>query len=75
VANAGYVILRKLLDPASTLMGFPTTVALLTAFFGIMMLGLGIVGVYVAKIFVQGQQRPLFIVKNIEQHQPDDHVD
>lgn len=75
MANAGYVILRKLLDPASTLMGFPTMVALLTAFFGIMMLGLGIIGVYVAKIFVQGQQRPLFIVRSIEQSEPSHHVD
>lgn len=75
LANAGYVVLRKLLDPASTLMGYPTMVALLTAFFGIMMVGLGIIGVYVAKIFVQGQQRPLFIVKNIEQHKPADHAD
>lgn len=75
LANAGYVVLRKLLDPASTLLGFPTMVALLTAFFGIMMVGLGVIGVYVAKIFVQGQQRPLFIVKNVEQYKPDDHAD
>lgn len=74
--NAGYVVLRKLLDPASTLLGFPTMVALLTAFFGVMMLGLGVIGVYVARIFVQGQQRPLFIVKHIEQSPgPNDHVD
>lgn len=75
LVNAGYVIVRKLLDPASTLMGYPTMVALLTAFFGIMMLGLGVIGVYVARIFVQGQQRPLFIVRHIEQSEPTDHVD
>ncbi|MCX7514574.1 glycosyltransferase family 2 protein [Frateuria hangzhouensis] len=75
LANASYVVVHKLLDPASTMMGFPTIVALLTAFFGIMMLGLGVIGVYVAKIFVQGQQRPLFIVRNIEQSGCDDHVD
>jgi len=73
LANAGYVVLRKLLHPDSTLVGFPTIVALLTAFFGIMMIGLGIIGVYVARIFVQGQQRPLFIVKHIEQSAESSH--
>lgn len=64
--NAGYVVIRKLIDPASTAMGYPTMVALLTAFFGLLMIGMGIVGIYVARIFVQTQQRPLFIVKDIE---------
>ncbi len=64
--NAGYVVVRKLIHPASTLTGFPTIVALLTAMFGFLMLGLGIVGLYVARIFVQTQGRPLFIIKNIE---------
>lgn len=67
LANAAYVVLRKLIDPSSTLVGFPTIVALLTAFFGVMMIGLGIIGIYVGRIFVQTQQRPLYIVKHIEQ--------
>ena len=65
-ANAGYVIVRKLVDPGSTALGYPTMVALLTAFFGLLMIGLGVIGIYVARIFVQSQQRPLYIVKNIE---------
>ena len=65
-ANAGYVVLHKLLHPASTLTGFPTIVALLTAMFGFLMLGLGVVGIYVARIFVQTQGRPNFIIKSID---------
>jgi putative glycosyltransferase len=66
MTNAGYVVARKLIHPASTLTGFPTIVALLTTMFGFLMLGLGVVGLYVARIFVQTQGRPLFIIKNIE---------
>jgi len=66
LANATYVVARKLIYPDSTLAGFPTLVALLTVMFGFLMLGLGIIGVYVARIFVQTQGRPLFIVKDVE---------
>ncbi|MEO8870311.1 MAG: glycosyltransferase family 2 protein [Granulicella sp.] len=66
LANAAYVVLRKVLYPDSTLMGFPTIITLLTAMFGIMMLSLGVVGIYVARIFVQTQGRPLFIIKDID---------
>jgi putative glycosyltransferase len=66
LANAVYVVVHKLVHPESTLVGFPTIVALLTAMFGIMMLSLGVIGIYVARIFVQTQGRPLFIIKNIE---------
>lgn len=66
IAHAGYIVVRKILHPASTLAGFPTLVALLAAMFGIIMLSIGIIGVYVARIFVQAQNRPIYIVKNIE---------
>jgi putative glycosyltransferase len=64
--NAGYVIVEKLLHPMNTLVGFPSIIAVITAMFGVMMLSIGIVGVYVARIFVQTQGRPLFIIKSIE---------
>lgn len=75
--NAAFVVLRKIIYPDSTMLGFATMVALLTGFFGVMMLGLGVVGVYVARIFVQTQQRPLYIVKNIERSNvgPERHAD
>ncbi|KGI78889.1 glycosyltransferase family 2 protein [Oleiagrimonas soli] len=72
-ANAGYVVVNKLIDPASTALGYPSVVALLTAFFGLLMISLGVVGIYVARIFVQTQQRPLFIVKDIEPSASEPH--
>ncbi len=65
-SHAAYIIVRKLLHPESTLVGFPSIVALLTGMFGVMMLALGIIGLYVARIFVQTQGRPIFIIKHID---------
>ena len=69
VASAMYasvILVHKLLHPDATLAGFPSLVALLAGMFGILMLSLGTIGVYIARIFVQTQGRPIFIVKNIE---------
>lgn len=65
-AHATFIIMHKLLYPEATLAGFPSIVALLTGMFGIMMLGLGVIGIYVARIFVQTQGRPVYVVKNID---------
>jgi len=65
-AHATYIVANKLMHPASTLAGFPSIVAILTAMFGVTMLSLGIIGIYVARIFVQTQGRPIYIIKNIE---------
>lgn len=65
-AHAAYIVANKLLHPASTLAGFPSIVAILTGMFGVIMLSLGIIGIYVARIFVQTQGRPVYIIKNIE---------
>jgi len=77
LTNAAYIVLRKLIDPMSTMTGFPTIVALLTGLFGVMMVGLGIIGVYVARVFVQTQQRPLYIVRHVDQPavREESHVD
>ncbi|WP_046972625.1 glycosyltransferase family 2 protein [Dyella japonica] len=66
VAHATFIVVNKLLHPASTLSGFPSIVAILTGMFGVIMLSLGVIGTYVARIFVQTQGRPIYIIKNIE---------
>jgi putative glycosyltransferase len=66
VAHAAYIVANKLLHPGNTLAGFPSIVAILTGMFGVIMLSLGIIGLYVARIFVQTQGRPVYIIKNIE---------
>ena len=63
---ASFIVGRKLLFPETTLLGFPSLIALLTALFGVVMLALGLIGVYVGRIFVQTQGRPNYIIKNVE---------
>lgn len=66
VAHASYIVANKLLHPASTLAGFPSIIAILTGMFGVIMVSLGVIGIYVARIFVQTQGRPIYIIKNID---------
>ncbi len=42
--------------------GWASTVTLITLFSGVQMVSLGIIGEYIAKIFVEVKQRPLYIV-------------
>ncbi|MBP5398808.1 MAG: glycosyltransferase family 2 protein [Alphaproteobacteria bacterium] len=43
--------------------GWASTVTLITIFSGVQMVSLGIIGEYIAKIFVEVKQRPLYIVE------------
>ena len=59
-----YLVLRKILfDDA--LLGFTSMVALTTLSLGIMTTGLGVIGIYLGKVFTQVQNRPTFIVKDV----------
>lgn len=59
-----YLVVRKILfDDA--LLGFTSMVALTTLSLGIMTTGLGLIGIYLGKIFTQVQDRPAFIVKDV----------
>ena len=59
-----YLVVRKVLfDDA--LLGFTSMVALTTLSLGIMTTGLGIIGIYLGKVFTQVQNRPTYIVKDV----------
>jgi putative glycosyltransferase len=59
-----YLVLRKIFyDDA--LLGFTSIVALTTLSLGIMTTGMGIIGIYLGKVFTQVQNRPTFIVKDV----------
>lgn len=59
-----YLLLRKILfDDA--LLGFTSMMALMTLSLGIMTTGLGVIGIYLGKVFGQVQGRPSFIVRDI----------
>jgi putative glycosyltransferase len=65
VAFIIYLIINKILNPSMVLVGFTSISVLILFSLGVVMSSIGIVGIYLSKIFRQIQNRPLFIVKNI----------
>lgn len=45
-----------------TVAGWSSTITLITCFSGVQLLSLGVIGEYIAKIFVEVKRRPLYIV-------------
>ena len=68
-ANVGGDRGRKILfDDA--MMGYTSLMGLMALSLGISTTGLGIIGIYLGKIFSQVQNRPTFIIKDIHGHTP-----
>lgn len=64
-----YLILRKLVfDDA--LVGFTSVMVLITLSLGILTTAMGIVGIYLGKVFNQVQSRPTYIVKDVYRKDP-----
>lgn len=59
-----YLLVRKILFN-DALLGFTSVMALTTLSLGIMTTGMGIIGIYLGKVFTQVQNRPTYIVKDI----------
>jgi putative glycosyltransferase len=67
-AYAGYLIIRKVLfDDA--LIGFTSMMAMLAMSLGVMTTAIGVVGIYLGKVFNQVQKRPTYIVKDVHRGQ------
>lgn len=64
LAFVAYLVLRKLLFD-DTLLGFTSVMAMITLSLGISTTGLGVLGIYLSKIFNQVQNRPNYIVRDI----------
>ena len=61
---AAYLIARKLIfDDA--LLGFTSMMAMMAMTLGILTTGLGLVGIYLGKVFNQVQNRPTYIIRDI----------
>jgi len=59
-----YLVARKFLFD-DTLLGFTSMVALIMMSLGIMTTGMGVIGIYLGKVFTQVQNRPTYIVKDV----------
>jgi len=60
---AGALLVRKLLHPEAVLQGFTSLMLVTIGMGGIVITVLGVVGLYIARIYTQTQNRPLFIVR------------
>ncbi|WP_273544264.1 glycosyltransferase family 2 protein [Luteimonas saliphila] len=64
MAFALTILVRKILFPSSVLAGFTTLSLLVIGTSGVIITLMGILGLYISRIFVQTQGRPAFIVRN-----------
>jgi len=63
-AYAAYLVLRKVFFD-DTLLGFTAIMAMLAMSLGVTTTALGLVGIYLGKVFNQVQSRPTYIVKDV----------
>ena len=59
-----YLVFRKVFFD-DTIVGFTSMMGLMSLSLGILTTGLGIIGIYLGKVFTQVQNRPTYIVKDI----------
>lgn len=62
---AGYIIVNKILFPNEISLGWTSILASISFSLGIITLCLGVIGIYLSKIFSQVQNRPLYFIKDI----------
>ena len=57
------VIIRKIIEPASSACGWASMVCIILFLGGLQLLCLGIVGRYIGRIYMQTKKRPIYIIK------------
>ena len=57
------VIIRRLINPASSIAGWASLVCIILLIGGIQLICLGIVGKYIGKIYLQSKHRPIYIIR------------
>lgn len=59
-----YIVIDTLLH-GNPVPGYPSLIALILFFGGLNMIGIGMLGEYVSRIFMETKQRPLYIVRQV----------
>ncbi len=57
-----YLVLYKIFNPSVSLRGWTSLIAVIIFFGGVQLLSIGIIGVYISKIFREVKGRPLYVV-------------
>lgn len=58
-----FVIIRRIVEPTSSVFGWASLVCLILLIGGLQLLCIGIVGKYVGRTYMQAKQRPIYIIK------------
>lgn len=62
---ATYMVINKILNPEISIQGWTSLMTLTMFFGGIQLFSIGILGIYISKIYREVKQRPLFIVQDL----------
>jgi len=60
-----YLVIDKILHPNQISLGFTTIVALIVLSLGIITMCLGVIGIYLAKVFNQVRGRPMVVIRDV----------
>ncbi|MCA1808349.1 MAG: glycosyltransferase family 2 protein [Kiritimatiellia bacterium] len=60
-----YMLLKKLLFPRSVFFGYASIIVSIWFLGGVLILFIGVIGIYLAKIFTEVKQRPQYIVRQV----------
>lgn len=56
------MVVVKIISPQNTITGWTSTITVIVFFGGLQLISLGIIGVYIGKIYLQVKDRPLYII-------------
>ena len=68
-----FVVVIQKLCFGNPVPGYPTIVVLILLLGGIQLTILGIIGEYLARMYIQGKHRPIYIEKKLLDYKKDDH--
>jgi putative glycosyltransferase len=64
-AYGSVLVVRKLVHPEAILSGFTTLSLLISMSAGMIMMSLGVIGLYISRIYNQAQNRPVYLIRSL----------
>lgn len=58
-----FVIIRRIVEPNSSVFGWASLICIILLFGGLQLLCIGILGKYIGRVYMQVKQRPIYIIK------------
>jgi len=62
---ATYLVINKILNPGISIQGWTSLMTIVMFFGGLQLFSIGILGLYISKIYREVKQRPLFVVQDL----------